>query len=257
MTTEDTSAQGIYVYGVVRAGHPLPPDVRGVGQPPAPLRTVRGHAVAGVVSAAPASLLARRRDLIAHQDTLLTLAAGGPVAPMRFGVLARDEAALREELDAAEAEHLATLQRLDGRVEMNLKAFPVEDAMADLLRQDPRLLRLRDAARRTPGYEASLRLGEAVATGLRRRAARAATLVLRGLLPLAEATARGPEVPDCVSNISFLIHRHRLEAFRAEVTGHTSRLGDHADLRLSGPLPCFSFVSPPRAANLPATVGRA
>jgi hypothetical protein len=253
LTAEDAPAQGIYVYCIVRAGHPLPPGRGGLGRPPAPLRALRAGAVAAVVSAAPASLLARRRDLTAHQEVLLSLAAAGPVAPMRFGVLAHDDAALRDELATSEAEHLRALQRLDGRLEMNLKVFPAEHALADLLRQDPRLLRLRDAARAAPGYEASVRLGEAIATGLRRRAARAASRVLRGLAPLAEATADGPEVPNCVRNVSFLIRRSELEAFRAEAAAHVSRLGDQADMRLSGPLPCFSFASPTR----PVTAGRA
>ncbi|MDT0320528.1 GvpL/GvpF family gas vesicle protein [Streptomyces millisiae] len=251
----------VYVYGVVHAGRTPPADRRGVGSPPARPRMLRAGPLAAVVSTPPERLLARRRDLLAHQDVLLALAAEGPVIPMRFGVVAPDAEAVRRRLREDEAEHLATLERLDGRLEMNLKAFPVEEAMADLVREDRTVRRLREAARRRPGYEASVRLGEAVAAGLRRRAAEAAASALRELASLAEATAPGPELPECVGNVSFLVAAAREPEFRATAERRAAELGDRAELRLSGPLPCFSFVTPRpetagTAAHPPAAGGR-
>lgn len=53
----------------------------------------------------------------------------------------------------------------------------------------------------------------------------------------------GPEVQGCVLNTSFLVGRGDSEAFRkaAERFAHTHR--DRVELRLSGPLPCYSFVA--------------
>jgi gas vesicle protein GvpL/GvpF len=250
------AAGSVYVYGIVRAGHPLPAGCRGLGDPPTRLRTLRTGELAAVVSEPPDSLLARRRDLLAHQDTLLALSADGPVAPMRFGMVAPDEAAVLGQLAGSLDEHLATLERLDGRLEMNLKVFPVEETLAGLLRADPKLRRLRDAARYRPGYEASVRLGEAVAGALRRRTAGAAAEALRALAPLAEATAAGPDVADCAGNTSFLLPRSQEAGFRAEAARRTAALRDRAELRLTGPLPCFSFVPPARVGTPPATVRR-
>ncbi len=239
----------LYVYGIVRADHPLPAGRPGVGTPPARLRSLRAGPLAAVVSRAPERLLARRRDLLAHQRSLLALAADGPVAPMRFGMIAADADAVLGELAGAEAEHLQTLERLDGRCEMNLKVFPREDALADLLSADPRLHRLRAAARRRPGYETSVRLGEAIAKGLHRWAAGAAAEALHALSPLADAVVAGPEVTGCVRNTSFLVRRELLDDFVAEATRRADAARRRAELRLSGPLPCFSFVS----AKHPAT----
>ncbi|WP_049578168.1 GvpL/GvpF family gas vesicle protein [Streptomyces sp. SBT349] len=232
----------VYVYGIIRASQELPAGRRGVGTPPARLRRLCERGVAAVVSEAPESLLARRRDLMAHQDTLLELAERGPVLPMRFGVVSPDEAAVTERLAEREREHLDTLERLDGRLEMNLKIFTVEDGLAELVRDDPAVRRLRESAQRRPGYEASVRLGEAVAAGLQRRAASAAAEALRVLTPLAEATTPGPEVPGCVRNISFLVAREAQRAFQSEGARCAARLASHAEVRVTGPLPCFSFV---------------
>ncbi|RKN40909.1 gas vesicle protein [Streptomyces hoynatensis] len=232
----------LYVYGIVRAGHPLPPGRRGVGAPPGRLRAVRRGSLAAVVSPSPERLLARRRDLLAHQDTLLALADHGPVLPMRFGMVAPDEQAVTRRLAEDADGHLAALERLTGRVEFNLKAFPVEDSLADLVREDPTVRRLRERARRRPGYEASLRLGEAIATGLGRRAAEAVAETLRRLTPLAESTAPGPEVKGCVRNVSFLVPVAAQERFAASTARCAGEFRHLADLRLTGPLPCFSFV---------------
>ncbi|MFF8537390.1 GvpL/GvpF family gas vesicle protein [Streptomyces sp. NPDC015532] len=237
------TGEGVYVYAIIRAGEPLPVDATGVGDPAAELRVIRQGRLAAVVSEAPSKLRARRRDLLAHQDLLLRLSEQGSALPMRFGVVAPDEDAVRGQLKAREPEHLAALEHLADGVEVNVKALPAKDALASLLTQDTNVRRLRDEVRRRPGYEASLRLGEAVSAALEGRAAEAGRRILRELTPRARAVASGPEVQGCVLNASFLVGRGDSDAFRsvAERFGHTHR--DLVDLRLTGPLPCYSFVS--------------
>jgi len=243
---------GLYVYAVVRAGTPLPGGAGGVGDPPATLRTIGAGKVAAVVSEAPARLRARRRDLLAHQDLLMGLAEAGPVLPMRFGMVAPDEDALLAQLAAAERDHLATLGRLDGHIEVNVKALPAADSLATVVAEDATVRRLRDAARRRPGYEASVRLGEAVASALARRAAEAGREVLRELAPLARAAATGPEVQGCTLNTSFLVPRTHTELFRTTAERLAGARRNHVDIRLAGPLPCYSFVGDSGAPSRPA-----
>ncbi|AKG46345.1 GvpL/GvpF family gas vesicle protein [Streptomyces xiamenensis] len=237
----------VYAYGIVRTGHRLPPGATGVGSPPEPLRALPVGQLTAVVSAAPAGLLARRRDLLAHQETLLGLAAEGPVIPMRFGSVAPDEETLRTRLADAPQEQLALLERLDGRVEMNLKALVLEDGLSELLREDNQVRRLHRESRARPGYESSIRLGQAIAEGLGRRAARAAARTLERVGALAEATAAGPEIEGCVLNMSFLLGRDAQEEFRAAVESCSAAYRGQVELRLSGPLPCFSFTGVPAA----------
>ncbi|MFI1935368.1 GvpL/GvpF family gas vesicle protein [Streptomyces sp. NPDC020330] len=240
--TGRTGGPGLYVYAVVRAGTPLPRESGGVGSPPAPLRTVGVGSVAAVVSAAPAQLRARRRDLLAHQDLLTRLANSGPVLPMRFGMVASDEDALRAQLAGAETGHLTALDRVAGHIEMNLKALPAHDSLAALVAEDATVRRLREETRRRPGYEANVRLGAAVASALARRAGEAGRRALRELTPMARATAGGPEVPGCALNVSFLVARADSDRFRATADRFAAAHRHHVELRLVGPLPCYSFV---------------
>ncbi|MEU2583511.1 GvpL/GvpF family gas vesicle protein [Streptomyces avermitilis] len=237
------TAEGVYVYAIIRAGRPLPTGAGGVGSPAAPVRTVRQGRLAAVVSEAPPKLRARRRDLLAHQELLLRLSAEGPVLPMRFGMVAPDEETVRGRLAADEADHIAALERLSDGVEINVKALPAQNALADLVAEDKKVRRLRDEARRRPGYEASLRLGEAVAAALQSRAAAAGRRILRELTPLARAVAPGPDVQGCVLNVSFLVGRGDSNDFHRVAERFADKHRTHVELRLAGPLPCYSFVS--------------
>ncbi|MFF0061538.1 GvpL/GvpF family gas vesicle protein [Streptomyces sp. NPDC005279] len=234
---------GVYVYAIIRTGRPLPADAAGVGSPPASLRVVRQGPVTAVVSDAPPQLRARRRDLLAHQDLLMHLADGGPVLPMRFGMVAPDEEAVRKQLAAAETRHIAALEHLDGGVEMNIKALPAQNGLAALVAEDRNIRRLREDVRRHPSYDATLRLGEAVAGALSHRAAEAGQRAVRELTPVARAVAAGPEVQGCALNVSFLVNRSDSDVFRTTAQRFADAHRERVELRIAGPLPCYSFVA--------------
>ncbi|MFD4114974.1 GvpL/GvpF family gas vesicle protein [Streptomyces niveus] len=238
------TASGIYVYGIVRRSHPLPVDAVGVGEPPATVRLLPADDLAVVVSAAYPGLRARRRDLMAHQGLLMTLAEAGPVLPMRFGMVAPDEATVLAGVAARHGEHVAVLERLDSRVEMNIKITPVQDNLAALIREDPVVRRIREETRRRPGYEANVRLGEAVAAGLRRRAAVVAAGLPAEFAGIGDDVRPGPDVEGCVLNVSFLVPRREEGRFRNVAERFAADHRDRLDLRVTGPLPCYSFVAP-------------
>ncbi|MGW8885880.1 GvpL/GvpF family gas vesicle protein [Streptomyces sp. NPDC055749] len=237
------AAEGVYVYAILRAGTALPKGTSGVGSPPAAVRTARQGVLDAVISDAPPQLRARRRDLLAHQELLMRLTVEGPVLPMRFGMVAPDEETVLEHLAAAESEHSATLDQLAGRIEINVKALPAQNALPALVAEEKNVRQLRDAARRHPGYEASLRLGEAIAAALTRRAAVAGQRILRELTPRARAVAAGPQVSGCALNMSFLVDHGDADSFLTRARNFAEANREHVELRLAGPLPCYSFVS--------------
>src|SRR4051812_40422436 len=96
---------GTYVYGIIRASHsPLPQDLKGIGDPPRPVRVMRQGELAAIVSDAPEELRPKRRDLLAHQRVLDEAGADGVVLPMRFGSVSADDDTVTAVLDER-AEH--------------------------------------------------------------------------------------------------------------------------------------------------------
>ncbi len=242
------SGAGLYVFAIVRAGQPVPTSVGGTVA--SSLRAVREGELAAVVGDAPERLRPRRRDLMAHQDVLSALAAGGPLLPMRFGTVAADEDIVRGQLREGHERHARALDRLAGRCEFNVKAQPTDRALARVVRDDPAVLRLRNAARARPGFEAEVRLGEAVASALSATAARAGEDLVRELASAAVEACEGPAVRGCVVNASFLVETASAEVFRATADRLAGARADEAELRVTGPLPCYSFVEAPAGVTV-------
>ena len=235
----------LYLYAVTDADHPLPVDgATGIGASPAPLRAVRAARVAAVVSEAPAQLRAKRRDLIAHQNVLLMLGAAGAVLPLRFGTLAPDDHSVRRALADQESLFTERLREVGDRVEFNVKALQDEDtALRDVLRDSAEARRLSALTRDGAGsHDDQVALGTVVAAGVEALQAQHAQDIARRLEPLAHRTAAGDPTGEVFLNLSLLIERGRADAFAASVGEVAQSLGHGLELRVTGPLPPYSFV---------------
>ncbi|HEX5493022.1 MAG TPA: GvpL/GvpF family gas vesicle protein [Mycobacteriales bacterium] len=234
------TATGLYVYGVVGAGHPCRlAGLTGVG---GPARSVAAGPVTAVVGDATPGLRAKRRHLAAHHAVVESLARQGTVLPMRFGVVSPDEETLRRELTTGADRYQALLSELAGRVELNVKAFPDEEWMLrEVVRHEPTVRALRSRA--SVSLPAQVELGQAVAAALATRQSAVARDVLARLEPLAVRSQQGPPVPGCAVNAGFLVEAGRAGAFAAEVDALRRELDAGVALRCTGPLPAYSFVT--------------
>ncbi|MER6714469.1 MULTISPECIES: GvpL/GvpF family gas vesicle protein [unclassified Streptomyces] len=236
-----------YVYGIAASSHPgLPEGMGGVGDPPRPVRILREGDLAAVVSEAPEGLRPKRKDLLAHQNVLSEAGAAGCVLPMRFGSVAPDDKSITGVL-AERAEHYKErLRALDGRVEYNVKANHVEEAVLhQVMAENPEIRGLAEANRQAGGgsYDDKIRLGEMVAAAVKAREADDAAALQSVLEPVAEAVSVGPESTGWLANVSFLVDRESAENFLAAVEQARKDL-PHLEVRVNGPLPPYSFVEP-------------
>ncbi|WP_369226654.1 GvpL/GvpF family gas vesicle protein [Streptomyces sp. R39] len=249
-----------YVYGITAAAHPAPPDgMEGVGDPPRPVRVLTEGELAAVVSDAPEGLRPKRRDLLAHQNVLAEAGGGGCVLPMRFGSVAPDDDTVTGVLAERADHYLERLRTLDGKVEYNVKASHVEEAVLHrVMSESPELRALAEANRTSGGgsYESRLELGEMVAGAVKAREAEDAAEVRQALEPEASAVSVGPESTGWIVNLSFLLDRHSVETFLAGVE-RLRKSHPHLDLSVSGPLPPYSFVEPGPSEPAASTAGAA
>ncbi|AKJ09642.1 gas vesicle protein [Streptomyces incarnatus] len=247
-----------YVYGITNRAHPaLPEGMTGVGEPPRPVRVLTAGELAAVVSDAPEDLRPKRRDLLAHQNVLAESGAAGCILPMRFGSVADDDDAVTQVLGERADHYLERLRELDGKVEYNIKATHVEDAVLHLvMAENPDMRELAEANRRAGGgsYDDKIRLGEMVAAAVKAREAEDAAEVQRLLTPAAADVSVGPESTGWLVNVSFLVARDTAEDFLA-VAERLRENNPHLDLRVNGPLPPYSFVESGPAQPAGTTAG--
>ncbi|SEE16766.1 GvpL/GvpF family gas vesicle protein [Streptomyces sp. Ag109_O5-10] len=249
-----------YVYGITAAAHPALPDgMEGVGDPPRRVRVLTEGELAAIVSDAPEGLRPKRRDLLAHQNVLAEAGGGGCVLPMRFGSVGPDDDTVTGVLAERADHYLERLRTLEGKVEYNVKASHVEEAVLHrVMSENPELRALAEANRKAGGgtYESRLQLGEMVAGAVKVREAEDAGEVRQALEPEAAAVSVGPESTGWLVNLSFLLDRHSVETFLAGLE-RLRRTHPHLDLSVNGPLPPYSFVEPGPAEPADSAAGAA
>ncbi len=232
----------LYVYALVDGKHPDPVELTGVADEP--VRLFRDGDLAVAVSAAPDPLVGRRRDLLAHSATVEALWADGSVLPMRFGMVAPDEDALRRDVLADPDGRLR--QRLDAlrnQSEITVKVWHQEDAvLREVVAEDRTVADLQARARRSGAYADQIRLGERVAAAVSEKAGADADRLLRDLTPLAAASVPGPPVDGALLNVAFLVESGQADAFLAAVDQRLRTERDRLSVRVAGPLPPYSFV---------------
>ncbi|GAA2632296.1 GvpL/GvpF family gas vesicle protein [Streptomyces axinellae] len=234
-----------YVYGIARTPGPVLPDgLTGVGDPPMQVRALSADGLVALVSDAPEGLKPKRRELLAHQQVLAQAGTEATVLPMRFGSVSEDDATVTSVL-TERAEHFRErLEALEGKVEYNIKAAHDEEAVLHRVMADQPDLRAASEANRAAGggsYEDRLRLGEMVANAVQAREAVDGATLRRALEPFAADISEGPDSSGWLANLSFLIDRESA----GELLAAVEELGTsepQLDLRVSGPLPPYSFV---------------
>lgn len=235
-----------YVYCVTRASHPLPlEDAVGVGEHAPALRLVREQDLVAVVSDAPARLRPKRRDLVKHDAVVGRAYAAGTVLPMRFGMVALDDEAVRVALRSRAPRYRELLSRIDGHVELNVKGVHAEAAfLRDTLLQNDELRARNNALRAAGGgtHEDKLAFGEQVAAAVAERRERDASHVIARLRPHVAQVCRGPAVAGCFVNVSFLVASDARTHFDGALTRLRGEMPGYASVDLYGPLPPYSFV---------------
>jgi hypothetical protein len=233
-----------YIYAITDAGHPLPLNgLHGVGDPPSPLRTLRSGRLAAVVSDAPPGLRAKRRDVMAHQNVLETLMAGGATLPMRFGLVGPGDGEVTAALDREADAYQERLAELDGRVEYNLKAGrDEEDLLREIMTDSDEIRQLNERTRTAGSHDDRVALGELVAREVTARGLREAENVAARLADAADRTSHAEPAPQQFLNLSFLVPRAETDAFVAAVRREAEQRGDAYSFTLTGPLPPYSFV---------------
>jgi hypothetical protein len=236
----------LHLYGIVRAGQPLP-QRPGVGDTGAPLEAVDAGDVAVVMSEVPDSYQLTDDDAVRHLDVLTALVADGPVLPMPLGTTAPDADDVRDGVlsDASAQDLRRRLAALADVVEVHLDVH-FDDALdlPALMAEEPEVRALAATARaQGAGMEQQMQLGETIARLLQARRARLAEAVVAELTPHAERTARLPASREGMDRWAFLVRRDRLDDMDAGVAGARERHADEVSgFDYVGPLPAYSFL---------------
>jgi Gas vesicle synthesis protein GvpL/GvpF len=235
----------VYVYGIARAGANFQAKDGVLGGTVSTIEHRKLAAIAGQVS--HRHVRAKRRDLLRHSDVLQQAFADGIVLPFRFGVVFPDAQALVDEvLEPRQDELLELLDRFADAGELRLRAayHDRESILADIVRSDPSIARLREQSRGRSGADPKLlQLGEAVAHAFAaRRSADADAIVSRLAKHADEIEVDEPAGELEVVRASFLVRRRKTAKFDELLESVALSHRHLITFTCTGPVPPHSFV---------------
>ncbi|HZU13018.1 MAG TPA: GvpL/GvpF family gas vesicle protein [Chloroflexota bacterium] len=249
----EAPAVGTYVYCVARAApfDAFPGFVStAIGTEDGPVRTIRYEDLVAVVSTSPNIRYTLRREYLqAHERVVEEASRYSAVLPVAFGTVAMNDAQVLGQLLQRRFDELhETLQTVEGRVELDLKAhWQREAAFAEVVAEDEQIRMLRDVVANQSsdaGYYDRIELGERTEQALAAKRVRDAEAILDVLEPLAVNTRVNKELTDMmVLNAAFLVDKEREQDFDEKVR----ELGDAGAgrmlLQYVGPVPPYNFVN--------------
>jgi hypothetical protein len=231
-----------YLYGLVPAGVPVPSGLTGVSG--AAVEAVPLDSLQLVVSRIEPERFGLASDLVAHSSVLDGLAQAGDVVPMAVGTFIPmpPDATAEQRLTSAFARVRPTVA---GAVQYALSVRYIEDvALAELVREDREIARLRERTSRNDGLRADrMRLGELVVGGLERKADADAVRILNALPTARQLRRRQREQPDAVVDVAALVDRDAAPAFEQGVENLAAQHAARMRFRLLGPQAPYDFVS--------------
>ncbi len=249
MTSEPDAgtSRAYYVYGIVPADAPV--DLVGESGMGSPVELcVDGSVGALVESVDPDRPLGRRRDLVAHSNVLNTMAAHGPVLPMRFGSVVQDGEALVEELLRPQQDHFSELlAEVTGYVQFTLRArYVLDTVLAEIVRAEPAIAELRRRTADLPEdatHFDRMRLGELVAQAVDVRRRQDEQDLLDRLAPHAvDHVVREVSGMDSLAEFAFLVDAARQDELADAAEALAVELDGRARLSLVGPMALFDFI---------------
>jgi hypothetical protein len=245
-------ATSLYVYGVIPAadagGWPGADGVDGLEGPDSTVRPVVAGELAALVSALASDRVPGRRDDVeAHRRVLSLANERGTTIPMRFGIVVDSEDLLREDVLVRHApEFTDLLRKLDGHVQMTVRAFYAEDALLrEVLESEPEIVRRSAAIQGLSELESRqerIELGRLVAERVTARREQDEQALLDRLWSFAAEVRVDPPGSEHVAlNAHLLIRRDRRSALD-DAVAVLGALQGHLALRYIGPLPPYSFA---------------
>jgi len=241
---------GIYVYGLVPADATVDAGIKGVGEPPRPVRLIPHGDIAALASEVDVDEpLGRPEDLIAHERVLDEVAATAPVVPIRFGSVLRTEDAVVEQLlEPYHDDFRSTMDDLRGRAEYLMRARYAEEPMLrEIMRGDPELERVRQQLRDEPEEltrDARIALGERIGAEIAVRRDRDTAVIVDRLSPHAiSVLVREPTHELDAANVAVLADTDREADLITALDELAAENSDRLQVQMRGPLAPYDFVT--------------
>ena len=247
---EHDAPAGKYFYCIIRSLEPRELTARGIGERGDKVYTVHYKDLAAVVSDSPVMEYdSSRRNMMTHTAVLEEVMGEHTILPVRFGIVAPNEKAIREQMLKRRYDELDRLLRsMEGRVELGLKTFWYEDVvLREIIEANAAIRQLRDGLVNRPAeetYYERIRLGELVEKAMNQKRDADSALILSRLRPLAGDVKINTVITErMILNAAFLVDREREAEFDHAIQQMDVEMGQRMMFKYVGSAPPYNFVN--------------
>lgn len=238
-----------YLYCFFRETEPKTFTSKGMGERGDPVVSLHFRDLGVVVSTSPEGEYdSSRRNMMNHTKVLEDVMETYTILPVRFNTISPDKPTVYRLLESRYDELISELDRMDGKIEMGLKALWFEGIVFDeILAERSDIRQLRDSLQGKPPektYYERIRLGEMVEEAVRQKRLDDEQMILNALRPHAVETRTNDIFGDrMIINAAFLVNRSNEPALDAAIQGLDEQMKLRILFRYVGPVPPYNFVN--------------
>jgi len=239
----------LYVYAIIRNAARPPIKAPAVADPNAAvwIETIGDLAVI-VSSYAGDEIMPVRRNAIAHTRVLEEVLSGGPLLPMRFGVMVDHVDGLKRVIAPRARDLEMLLDDLDGRVEVGVRARWNEDVIwKEIVHSHPALGRAGNRLKllsKGESYYDRIELGREVEAAIKQKRLLEAEKLQRFLDPFVVRQKQLNQTDDMTFfHTAVLVAEADEPALFEAVTRYEAAQPDRLFLKVISPVPAYNFVA--------------
>ncbi len=203
---------GKYLYGIINSENKKSFGNIGVGN--GEIYSVQFEDVGAVVSDVFENCKIGMEEVKTHDEALRKIMQPQAVIPMSFGIVAKDEEEIRNILKRARMKFKKTLEKVDNKLQINVKISWDKDVLASILNENVEIRKLTLKAKENADQSMRIELGRKVKSALDEKKKEYMTEITSVLKRLS-CDSEENKIPDqdTLMNAAFLVEKNREHEF--------------------------------------------
>jgi len=232
---------GKYLYGIINSENKKSFGNIGVGN--GEIYSVQFEDVGAVVSDVFENCKIGMEEVKTHDEALRKIMQPQAVIPMSFGIVAKDEEEIRNILKRARMKFKKTLEKVDNKLQINVKISWDKDVLASILNENVEIRKLTLKAKENADQSMRIELGRKVKSALDEKKKEYMTEITSVLKRLS-CDSEENKIPDqdTLMNAAFLVEKNREHEFYDKLDEMEKKYSHKLKFLAVGPLPPYNFT---------------
>jgi len=232
---------GKYLYGIINSGNRK--SFGNIGMGNGEIYSVQFKDVGAVVSDVLENCEVGIEGVKIHEAALRKIMGHHAVIPMSFGIVAKDEAEIKNILKRARMKLKKTLEKVDNKLQINVKISWDKTILASILKENGEVRKLTRDAKENADQSLMVELGRKVKSALDERKSEYTEDVKASLKSLScESEENKVTDQDTLMNNAFLVDKKREHEFYNKLEELEKKYEGKLKFFAVGPLPPYNFT---------------